>query len=84
MTAVQIVFGIVLILLALALIFIVLVQDSNQQGLSGAISGGSSESFFGKNKGRTDEAKKAFLTKVLTAIFCVLVVVTALVMLFVK
>ena len=60
MTALQIVFGIILVLLALVIIFLVLVQESNQQGLSGAISGGSSESFFGKNKGRTDEAKKAF------------------------
>lgn len=82
MTAVQIVFGIVLILLALALIFIVLVQDSNQQGLSGAISGGSSESFFGKNKGRTDEAKKAFITKILAVIFMVLALVTVIVSMF--
>ncbi len=82
MTAVQIVFGIVLILLALALIFIVLVQDSNQQGLSGAISGGSSESFFGKNKGRTDEAKKAFITKILAVIFMILALVTVIVSMF--
>lgn len=82
MTAVQIVFGIVLILLAVALIFLVLVQESNQQGLSGAISGGSSESFFGKNKGRTDEAKKAFLTKVLAIVFMVLALVTVLISMF--
>ena len=82
MTALQIVFGIVLILLALAIIFLVLVQESNQQGLSGAISGGSSESFFGKNKGRTDEAKKAFITKVLAAVFMVLALVTVIVSMF--
>ena len=82
MTAVQIVFGIVLILLALALIVIVLVQDSNQQGLSGAISGGSSESFFGKNKGRTDEAKKSFFTKILVSVFLVLALVTVIVSMF--
>ena len=84
MTALQIVFGIVLVLLALVIIFLVLVQESNQQGLSGAISGGSSESFFGKNKGRTDEAKKAFLTKVLAVVFMVLALVTVLVSLFAK
>lgn len=84
MTAVQIVFGIVLILLALAIIFLVLVQESNQQGLSGAISGGSSESFFGKNKGRTDEAKKAFLTKILAVVFMVLALVTVVVSMFAK
>ncbi len=84
MTAVQIVFGIVLILLALAIIFLVLVQESNQQGLSGAISGGSSESFFGKNKGRTDEAKKAFLTKILATVFMVIALVTVVVSMFAK
>ena len=82
MTALQIVFGIVLILLALAIIFLVLVQESNQQGLSGAISGGSSESFFGKNKGRTDEAKKAFITKILAVVFMVLALVTVIVSMF--
>ena len=84
MTALQIVFGIILVLLALVIIFLVLVQESNQQGLSGAISGGSSESFFGKNKGRTDEAKKAFFTKVLAVVFMVLALVTVLVSLFAK
>ena len=84
MNAVQIVFSVILILLALALIFLVLVQESNQQGLSGAISGGSSESFFGKNKGRTDEAKKAFITKILATVFMVLALVTVLVSLFTK
>ncbi len=83
MTAVQVIFGILLIILAVFIVVLVLLQESNQQGLSGAISGGSSESFFGKNKGRTDEAKKAFLTKICVGVFCVLVVATALVMLFV-
>ncbi|MBR5203577.1 MAG: preprotein translocase subunit SecG [Clostridia bacterium] len=84
MTAVQIVFGIVLIVLALAIILLVLVQESNQQGLSGAISGGSSESFFGKNKGRTDEAKKAFLTKILATVFMVIALITVVVSMFAK
>lgn len=83
MTALQIIFGILLIVLAVVIVVLVLLQESNQQGLSGAISGGSSESFFGKNKGRTDEAKKAFLTKIVTAVFCVLVVAAAILMLFV-
>ncbi len=84
MTTLQVVFGIVLIILALAIIFLVMVQESNQQGLSGAISGGSSESFFGKNKGRTDEAKKVFITKVLATVFMVLALVTVVVSLFAK
>ncbi len=77
----HIVFGVLLILLAVGIIAFVLMQEGNEQGL-GAISGGSSESFFGKNKGRTDEAKKAFITKVLAGAFLVIVLVASLVMIF--
>ncbi len=77
----HIVFGVLLILLAVGIIAFVLMQEGNEQGL-GAISGGSSESFFGKNKGRTDEAKKAFITKVLAGSFLVIVLVASLVMIF--
>lgn len=77
----HIVFGVLLILLAVGIIAFVLMQEGNEQGL-GAISGGSSESFFGKNKGRTDEAKKAFITKVLAGVFLVIVLVASLVMIF--
>ncbi len=77
----HIVFGVLLILLAIGIIAFVLMQEGNEQGL-GAISGGSSESFFGKNKGRTDEAKKAFITKVLAGAFLVIVLVASVVMIF--
>ena len=77
----HIAFGVALIVLAIFIILLILGQEGNQQGL-GAISGGSSESFFGKNKGRTDEAKKSFLTKVLVGIFAVIVLTSVLVMLF--
>ena len=77
----HIVFGIALIVLAVLIVLFVLMQEGNEQGL-GAISGGSSESFFGKNKGRTDEAKKAFLTKIFAAAFLVIVLVASIVMIF--
>ena len=77
----HIAFGVALIVLAIFIILLILGQEGNQQGL-GAISGGSSESFFGKNKGRTDEAKKSFLTKVLVGAFAVIVLTSVLVMLF--
>ncbi len=80
----QIAFSVVLIILALAIIVLVLMQESNQQGLSGAISGGSSESFFGKNKSRTDEAKKAFATKIVAAVFFILALAASFVIVFVK
>lgn len=84
MSALQIVFGVFLILLALVIIVLVMMQEGNQQGLSGAISGGSSESFFGKNKSRTNEAKVLFITKILAAVFFVLALVASIVMMFIK
>ncbi|MBQ8767141.1 MAG: preprotein translocase subunit SecG [Clostridia bacterium] len=77
----HIVFGIALIVLSVLIVLFVLMQEGNQQGL-GAISGGSSESFFGKNNGRTDEAKKAFLTKIFAGAFLVIVLVASIVMIF--
>ncbi|MBR5246487.1 MAG: preprotein translocase subunit SecG [Clostridia bacterium] len=80
----HVVFGVALIVLSIVIVVLILLQESNQQGLSGAISGGSSDSFFGKNKGRTDEAKKAFLTKILVVVFAVIVLASVLVTIFAK
>ncbi|MDE5994308.1 MAG: preprotein translocase subunit SecG [Oscillospiraceae bacterium] len=82
MTPVQIVFGVILILLAIVIIALVMKQEGNEQGL-GAISGGASESFFGRNKGKTNEARMNFVTKICVAAFCVLALVAVVVMLFV-
>lgn len=62
MAAYEIIFGIVLIVLSILLVALVLLQEGNQKGLSGAIAGGA-DTFFGKNKGRTIEAKLVKLTK---------------------
>ena len=59
----QVVFGVVLIVLSIAIVALVLLQEGNSKGLSGAIAGGA-ETFFGKNKGRTMEAKLVKLTKI--------------------
>lgn len=56
------VIGAVLILASIAIVILVMLQQSKQEGLSGAIAGGA-ETFFGKNKGRTIEAKLAKYTK---------------------
>lgn len=82
MTPLQIVFGVLIVLLALVIIVLVMKQEGNEQGL-GAISGGSSESFFGKNKGKTNEARMNFITKILVSAFCVVVLVAFIAMLFI-
>jgi len=77
MTAVQIVFTIIYVIVALALIAIVMLQSGKNSGL-GAISG-SSETFLAKNKSKSLDAKLAKMTKwvaigfmVLTLIICFL------------
>lgn len=60
----EILFGVVLIVLSIAITALVLLQEGNSQGLSGTIAGGA-ETFFGKNKGRTMEAKLVKLTKII-------------------
>ena len=81
MTALQIVLSILIILLSVCIIILVLMQESKQQGLSGAISG-AAETFFGKNKGRTMEAKLEKYTKIAGTVFFVLALVSSLLVLF--
>lgn len=83
MTPLQIVFGILLIISSIAIIAIVLLQEGRSAGLSGAIAGGA-DTFFGKNKGRTMEAKLVKWTKIIAISFFAIVLTATLVMMFVK
>ena len=58
------------LILSLVLIAVVLLQSGKAQGLSGAIAGGS-ETFFGKNKGRTIDAMLSKWTSVVAIAFLV-------------
>ena len=77
----EIILGIVLILLSVAIIVLVLLQESKYAGLSGAIAGGA-ETFFGKNKSRTMESKLVLITKIIAISFFVLALVATLLLLF--
>ena len=77
----EIILGIVLILLSVAIIVLVLLQEGKCAGLSGAIAGGS-ETFFGKNKSRTMESKLVLITKIIAISFFVLALVATLLLLF--
>ncbi len=81
MTTLQYVLSILTIIVSLAIIVLVSLQESKQKGLSGAIAGGA-DTFFGKNKGRTMEAKLSFATKICGTIFFILALVSALLFLF--
>ena len=78
----QYLLGSVLIVISIVLVIIVLMQEGKSAGLSGAIAGGA-ETFFGKNKGRTYEAKLAKFTKFVAVAFFVLALGTMLLFLFI-
>ena len=65
------------LILSLILIAVVLLQSGKAQGLSGAIAGGS-ETFFGKNKGRTIDA----ILEKWTSVVAIAFLVTSLVLFF--
>jgi len=58
------------IIIALVFVVVVLFQSGKQAGLSGSIAGGS-ETFFGKNKGRTIDAILEKWTSVIAVLFLI-------------
>ena len=71
----EIVIGIILILASVFLIAAVLMQEGKSRGLSGAISGGSSDTFLGKTGAASMQKKLSRLTTIVAIIFVVLVLV---------
>ena len=73
MAALRIILTIIFILVCLALVVFVLMQEGKSAGL-GAISG-AAETYWGKNKGRSMEGTLVKLTKILAVAFILLAVV---------
>jgi len=63
----------------LVLIIISLMQSKDDAGLSGAITGSSSNNFLEKNKGRTREGKLKRWTIILAVVFVVLAIALSIV-----
>ena len=81
MNALEIVFGIVLMLFAIAIIIVVLLQEGSPKNL-GVVTGGA-DTFLSKNKARSVDAFLSRWTKVIAIGFFVLVIVTNILMYFV-
>ncbi|NLN66476.1 MAG: preprotein translocase subunit SecG [Clostridiaceae bacterium] len=64
----NIVINILHIIVSVSIIAIVLLQSGRSAGISGAIAGGA-ETFFGKHKGRTIDAKLGKYTSVAAILF---------------
>ncbi|MCR5521097.1 MAG: preprotein translocase subunit SecG [Lachnospiraceae bacterium] len=69
---------IVFLIVCVAIIALVLMQDSKSEGLSAAITGGTRSTFISKNKGRTKEGMLSRLTIVFSVLFIVLSVALGL------
>ena len=69
MDLIQIISGVLLIISCLVIILVVLIQESKDAGMTSAITGASNDSFYGKNGGKTREAKLAKFTKLAAFIF---------------
>ena len=81
MNAMEIIFGIVLLIFALAIIIVVLLQEGNQKNV-GVVTGGA-ETFLSKNKARSVDAFLSRWTKVIAIGFFLFVIVVNIVMYFV-
>ena len=69
----RIVLTVVFVLVSIALVVLVLMQEGKSEGL-GAIAG-AAETYWGKNKGRSMEGTLVKLTKILAAAFILLAVI---------
>ena len=70
----QFVLGFVLIALAVAIVILVLMQSGKEKGLSGTITGGSSDTFFSKNGGKSKDKLLSTITVIASIIMVVLTV----------
>lgn len=73
MQILRIILTVILAIDCIALTVVVLMQEGKQQGL-GAIAG-SSDTYWGKNKGRSVEGNLVKATRIMAALFFVLVAV---------
>lgn len=62
--------SVIQVILAIGITILILMQQGKRAGLSGAIGGGA-ETFFGKNKANSMDAKLNKITVVLAIILCV-------------
>lgn len=74
MTILEIILGVFILLMSVVLITAVLLQSDKDKKLSGAITGGSSDTFFGKSKAKTNDKLLNKITTILSIVFVVLVV----------
>ncbi|MBQ0083161.1 MAG: preprotein translocase subunit SecG [Clostridiales bacterium] len=73
MTALEIVVGILAILVSIALIGMIILQQSHRRGINGVISG-AADNFLSKNQSQTADSVLPKLTKIFAIVFFLLAV----------
>ena len=71
----EIALGVILVVLAVALVVCVLMQSGKDKSLSGTIAGGAADSFFSKGKGKSKDKVFSLITTILAVIFAIVAVV---------
>ncbi len=69
----MIILGAILLVLAIALVILVLLQQGKDKKLSGAIAGGA-DTFYGKNKTASKDKVLSIVTTVIAVVFVAIVV----------
>jgi len=74
MTTVEIIMGIALIVMSLVIAVLVMLQPGKDKRLSGAISGGASDTFFGKSAAHRREKQLEKATVIVAVVFFIAIV----------
>ena len=75
MDIVRIILTVVLVILSAALIVLILSQEGKSSGLAASLAGGSSDTYWGKNKSRSMEGNLVKITRYLAIGFIVIAVI---------
>lgn len=73
----EIIIGVIILILSLAIIGVILLQEGRRTGIS-TISG-TSDTFLSKNNSRTRQAKLARFTRILVVLFLILTLVASVI-----
>ncbi len=79
----EIIIGIVIALLSVAIIGLVILQKSHRRGVNGVISG-AADTFLSKNKAQSLDAKLAKITRIAAIVFFVLAIAANLLSIYLK
>lgn len=74
----QLALTIIFLLVSVIMAVLVLSQEGKSNGLSSSIGGGSTETYWSKNKGRSKESRMVMITTILAILFFVLALVLSL------